>query len=164
VGLSFSADSEARLQLLLSRYAERRAALVPALAMACREFGHLSPEVMAYVAGRLDVPEADVLSAATFYSLLHRRPVGRHHVQVCVNVACYLKGADAVLEHLRRRLGIGPGEVTPDGTFSLEAVQCLASCGTAPAMQVGDRYFEEVTPERIDALIDSLRGTGGGGG
>jgi NADH-quinone oxidoreductase subunit E len=124
-----------------------------------REFGYLSREAMAYVAARLEVEPAQVLSTATFYTLLHKRPLGRHHIQVCMNVACYLKGSDHLADHLRNRLGIGFGEVTPDGMFSLEGVQCLAACGTAPAIQVGDDYHEDMTPAKVDALLEKLRRT-----
>jgi hypothetical protein len=98
-----------------------------------------------------------MMAVATFYTMLRKKPVGRHHLQVCVNVACYLKGANVLVAHLERRLGIGLGEATPDGLFSLEGVQCLAACGTAPALQVDDTYFEEMTVEKMDALIDRLR-------
>jgi NADH-quinone oxidoreductase subunit E len=155
--LAFSAETESRFQSLLARYPNRQAALIPTLVLAVREFGYLSREAMEYVAGRLDVPPAQVLSTATFYTLLHKRPLGRFHIQVCTNVACYLKGADHLADHLKRRLGIGFGEVTTDGLFSLEGVQCLAACGTAPAIQVNDDYHEQMTPEKVDALLDALR-------
>ncbi|HOI10171.1 MAG TPA: NAD(P)H-dependent oxidoreductase subunit E [Myxococcota bacterium] len=155
--LAFSADAESRFQKLLARYPNRQAALIPTLVLAVREFGYLSREAMAYVAARLEVEPAQVLSTATFYTLLHKRPLGRHHIQVCMNVACYLKGSDHLAEHLRHRLGIGFGEVTSDGMFSLEGVQCLAACGTAPAIQVNDDYHEDMTPAKVDALLDQLR-------
>lgn len=157
MALEFSPENEARFQALLGRYPDRRAALIPALILANREFGYLSREAMEYVASRLQVPESYVLNTATFYTLLHKHPVGRYHIQVCVNVSCYLRGADHLGDHLKRVLGIGFGEVTPDGLFSLEGVQCLASCGTAPAIQVNDDYHEEMTIEKVDRLIDDLR-------
>jgi NADH-quinone oxidoreductase subunit E len=159
MAIAFSPEGEGHFQDLLRRYPERQAALIPVLHLAIREFGWLSRDAMEYVAARLGVPEAQVLNTATFYTLLRKRPVGRHHLQVCVNVACYLKGADRLVEHLRRRLGIDLGGVTPDGLFSLEGVQCLAACGTAPAIQVNDDYFEDVTIEKLDALLDRLAAT-----
>lgn len=155
--LAFSAETESRFQSLLARYPNRQAALIPTLLLAVREFGYLSREAMEYVAGRLEVPPALVLSSATFYTLLHKRPLGRFHIQICVNVACYLKEADHLADHLKRRLRIGFGEVTSDGLFSLEGVQCLASCGTAPVIQVNGDYHELMTPEKVDALLDALR-------
>lgn len=166
MALAFSPEAEARFQRLLTRYPERRAALIPTLVIANREFGWLSREVQQYVASRLDLPESFVLNTATFYTMLRKKPVGKHHVQVCINVACYLKGANALVAHLEKRLGIGLGETTPDGLFSLEGVQCLAACGTAPAIQVDDTYHENMTIEKLDALIDRLAaedpGTAGG--
>ncbi|NOZ01294.1 MAG: NAD(P)H-dependent oxidoreductase subunit E [Deltaproteobacteria bacterium] len=160
--LAFTAESEEKFKALLGRYPNRQAALIPTLVIADREFGYLSREVMEYVAERLDLPKTYVLNTATFYTLLHKQPVGRYHVQVCVNVSCYLNGADHIADHLKRKLGIGFGEITEDGLFSLEGVQCLASCGTAPAIQVNDDYHENMTPEKADQLIDSLRQAGGG--
>lgn len=157
MALCFCADNEARFQALLSRYPDRRAALIPALILANREFGYLSREAMEYVASRLGIPESYVLNTATFYTLLRKHPVGRFHIQVCVNVSCYLRGADRIADHLKRVLGIGFGEVTRDGLFSLEGVQCLASCGTAPVIQVNDDYHECMTVEKADQLLDSLR-------
>jgi len=158
---AFSEESEKRFQGLLGRYPNRRAALIPTLVIANREFGYLSREAMEYVAGRLELPRSFVLNTATFYTMLHKQPVGRYHIQVCVNVACYLMGSDHIADHLKRRLGIGFDEVTSDGLFSLEGVQCLASCGTAPAIQVNDDYHENMTVQKADELIDSLRQAGG---
>jgi NADH-quinone oxidoreductase subunit E len=157
MALAFSPEAEREFERVVRRYPNRRAALIPILGLADREFGYLSREAMEYVAARLELPPAWVLQTATFYTMLRKRPTGRFHVQVCVNVACYLKGADALVEHLQKRLGIGMGEVTADGLFSLEGVQCLASCGTAPALQVNGDYHEGMTVEALDALLDSLR-------
>ena len=157
MGLAFSPESETRFQRLLGRYPNRQAALIPTLVIANREFGYLSRETMEYVASRLGLPESYVLNTATFYTMLRKRPVGKHHLQVCTNVACYLRGADQLGDHLKQRLGIGFGETTPDGVFSLEGVQCLATCGSAPAIQVNDAYFEDMTLEKVDALLESLR-------
>ena len=162
MAVAFSPEAEARFQELLGRYPDRKAALIPTLIIANREFGYLSKEAMEYVAKRLDLPGSHVINTATFYTLLHKQPVGRYHIQVCVNVACYLRGADGLVEHIRKKLGISFGEVTPDGMFSLEGVQCLASCGTAPTIQVNDDYHEQMTPEKLDHLIESLRAKGGG--
>jgi NADH-quinone oxidoreductase E subunit len=159
---AFSTEGEARLKKLLGRYPDKRAALIPVLHLASREFGFLSREAMEYVAGRLGLPESYVLNTATFYTMLPKRPLGRFHVQVCVNVACHLRGADGIVEHLKRRLGIGPGEMTEDRMFSLEGVQCLAACGTAPAMQVNDDYYEDLTLAKVDEILDALRSSAGG--
>lgn len=162
MNLAFSSDAEKRLQELLGRYPNRQAAVIPALHLAVREFGYLSPEAMDLVARRLEVPQSLVLGTATFYTMLHKRPVGRYHIQVCMNVACYLKGSDNLANQLKDRLGIGFGEVTPDGMFSLEGVQCLAACGMAPVIQVNKDYHEDMTPAKVDALLDQLRSVPGG--
>jgi NADH-quinone oxidoreductase E subunit len=157
MALAFTPEAEREFERILHRYPNRRAALIPVLTLADHQFGYLSREAMEYVAGRLELPTAWVLNTATFYTMLRKRPTGRFHLQVCVNVACYLKGADALVEHLRQRLGIGFGEITPDGLFSIEGVQCLASCGTAPTIQVNDEYHESMTVPKMDALLETLR-------
>ena len=157
MALAFSPDTERAFDRIVRRYPNLRAALIPTLFLADREFGYLSREAMEYVARRLELPPSWVLNTATFYTMLCKRPTGRNHIQVCVNVACYLRGADQLGDHLKKQLGIGFGEVTADGLFSLEGVQCLAACGTAPAMQVNDVYHEDMTIQKVDALIESLR-------
>ncbi|HOU54167.1 MAG TPA: NAD(P)H-dependent oxidoreductase subunit E [Myxococcota bacterium] len=157
MALEFSAEREREFQEVVARYPDRQAALIPVLYLADREFGFLSPEAMEYVARRLDLPLTRVVNTASFYTMLRKRQTGRFHIQVCVNVACHLRGADGLLRHLERRLGISPGEITPDGLFSLEGVQCLAACGNAPALQVNYEYHEGMTEEAVDRLIDRLR-------
>ncbi len=157
MALAFNEENERRLAQLLSRYPTRQAALIPALYLAQEQWGYLSDEVMAYVAERLDLPKAYVINTATFYTLLRKRPVGRYLIQVCRNVSCYLRGSDDVLAALQEHLGIRPGETTPDGLFTLEEVECLASCGTAPALQVNLRYHENMTPQSAIELVERLR-------
>jgi len=141
---------------LLSRYPETNAALLPVLDLAQRANGYLSVEVMDSVADHLKLPATKVYEVATFYTMLHKKPVGQYHIQVCTNIACSLMGAETIYEYLKKRLAIDKGEVTKDGRFSLEEVECLASCGTAPMMQINDDYFEELTPEKIDRILDDL--------
>ena len=159
--VAFTPDREQRFQDLLGRYPTKMAALVPTLYLAQEQWGHLSLEVMKYVAERLELPVSQVLNTATFYTLLYKRPVGRYVIQVCTNVSCYLRGCDAILNALRDKLGIEPGETTPDGLFTLEEVECIASCGTAPALQVNLEYHENMTPEAAVALVDELRARAG---
>ena len=104
----------------------------------------------------MELSPALVASVASFYSMLYRRPVGQHTIQVCTNVSCSLAGAQPLLEYLSQKLGIEPGETSPDGRFSLLEVECLGSCGTAPAMQVNDAYYENLTEARIDEILASL--------
>lgn len=156
MGLAFSSEAEQRIDALVARYPERQAALIPVLWLAQREFGYLSTEVMQLIAGRLDLPEAKVIHTATFYSMFHKRPVGRYHLQLCKTLSCYLRHSDSLVERIADKLGIGPGETTPDKLFTLELVECLAACGTAPVVQVNEDYYESLTPDKLDKLLDEL--------
>lgn len=158
MALSFSSEAERRIGDILGRYPEehRMAALIPVLDLAQAEFGYLTAEAMDLVARRLDVPPSQVLNTATFYTMLRKKPVGTHHVQVCTNVSCWLCGCDDLVRHIEKRLGIALGETTADRKFTLEGVQCLGSCGTAPVIQVNDDYYEDMTLEKVDELLDRL--------
>ena len=136
---------------------KRKAALLPALHLAQDELGWLSDAAMAYVGSLLDVPPVRVREVATFYTMYHLEPVGKHHIGVCNSVSCWAMGSEKILAHCTQRLGIRPGETTRDGKFSLEEVACLASCGTAPAVLVDNfTYAENVTPESLDRLLEEL--------
>jgi NADH-quinone oxidoreductase subunit E len=141
---------------LIARYPLKRSAMVPLLLYAQDEVGCVSDEVIAEVARRVDVRPIEVTEVVSFYSMLHRHPVGRYNVQVCTNISCMLRGADEIFEHCCKKLGIKNKQTTPDGLFSLEEVECLGACCGAPAMQVNYDYYENLTPEKIDALIDEL--------
>jgi NADH-quinone oxidoreductase E subunit len=135
----------------------KQARLLTALYVAQEQEGYLTPEALARVAERLAVPQADLYSVATFYSLFHTEPVGRYVIQVCRGLSCYLnEGAERLVDYVAQKLEIGVGETTADGLFTLETVQCLASCGTAPAMRVNDELYENLTTEKVDMLIDQL--------
>jgi len=136
----------------------RRSRLLTALYIAQEQEGYLSPQALKRVAERLDLPEAEVFSTASFYTLFRAEPVGQYVIQVCTGLSCYLAdGAERLVDYLERKLGVGAGETTSDGMFTLETVQCLASCGTAPAMRVNDELYENLTTEKVDMLIDQLR-------
>ncbi|MGC8839152.1 MAG: NADH-quinone oxidoreductase subunit NuoE [Anaerolineae bacterium] len=139
-----------------ARYPHPRSALMPALHIAQQELGWLPREALVQVADLLDLTPAEVLSVASFYTMYNRRPVGKYLIQVCTNVSCSLLGAEHLLEHISRKLGIGVGETTPDGLFTLVEVECLGSCGTAPVMQVNERYYEQLTAARVDEILDEL--------
>jgi NADH-quinone oxidoreductase E subunit len=129
---------------------------MPVLWLAQREFGYLSDEVMAYVANLMSLPLAWVASVASFYTMYYKRPMGRYHLQVCTSLPCALVGAERIVGCLERRLGIACGETTPSARFSLSTVECLASCGTAPMIQVNDDYHENLDEARTLELIDQL--------
>jgi len=156
MSVEFSPAARAKYEDYLTRYPIRRAAIMPTLWLAQEEFGWLSPDVMAYVAELLELPPAFVASVASFYTMYYKRPMGRHHVQVCTNLSCALRGADVIVDCLRTHLGIGVGETTGDGRFSLSEAECLGSCGTAPMMQVNDDYWENLTPERTIEIVERL--------
>lgn len=160
MSIDFSAAAESRFQGLLARYPKKEAALIPALYLAQVEHGYLTLEALEYVAKRLDMPPAEVLNTATFYTMLYKKPVGKYHVEVCTNVSCFLRGCDAIVEALQKKLGVSLGETTPDKMFTLDEVQCLAACGTAPALQVNRRFHENMTPEAAVKLVDDLRKKG----
>ena len=155
--IEFSEDAMSRYNKILSRYPQKRAAVVPVLALAQKEFGWISQEVADYVGNLMGYPASDMLSVATFYTLLRKKPVGKYHLEICRNVSCWLKGATECMNETRRALGVEAREITPDGLFSWDFTECLASCGTAPAMQVGERYFENLTPEGMGEIIEKLR-------
>jgi NADH-quinone oxidoreductase E subunit len=155
--LKFSEASEKAIAEVVARYPERRACVMPTLDIAQRQFGYVSNDVMSLVATRLEVAPELVINTATFYTMYNKRPVGRYHIQVCRNVSCYLRGSDNVLGALERNLGIRVGETTEDGLFTLSTVECLASCGTAPALQVNETFHEEMTDEKVATLVKNLR-------
>ncbi|MFT4703509.1 MAG: NADH-quinone oxidoreductase E subunit [Bradymonadia bacterium] len=154
--LTFGPDAEAEFESTLAKYPNKRAALLPVLYIAQREFKYLSPQAMEYVAERLELPPSKVLQVATFYTMYYKRPHGRHHIEVCTSVPCCMMGGYEVMRQLKERLGVEPGEVTPDGKFTYAEAECLAGCGHAPLMQINSRYHENLTPERIDAILADL--------
>ena len=155
----FSEAALAEYRALLTRYPTRRAALMPALWLAQREFGWLSLPVLEYVAELMELPLAWVTSVASFYTMYWKEPKGRWHLQVCRNLPCQLRGAIHVQRAIERRLGIRDGERTTDGRFSLEEVECLASCGTAPVLQINnEEYHEGLDVPSALALIERLAG------
>ncbi len=135
----------------------RQSMLLTALYLAQERHGYLTPEAIEEVASRLDLPLGHVFSTATFYSLFRTQPSGRFVIQVCDGLSCYLRdGADKVADYIGGKLGIRPGETSADGRVTLERVQCLASCGTAPALRVNDALYENLTPTSLDALLERL--------
>jgi NADH-quinone oxidoreductase subunit E len=152
-----TATTRERIEALKRRYPQPRSALIPALALAQDEVGYLAPEAVRDVAELFEMHPNEVFDVASFYTMLFKKPVGRHVLQVCTNISCLLSSSDAILAHLCNRLGIRPGETTSDGRFTLMEVECLASCDTAPVIQVSNRYYHEnLTIEKLDRLIDDL--------
>jgi NADH-quinone oxidoreductase E subunit len=155
--VSFGPRAMAEYNEILKRYPERRAALMPVLWLAQREFGWISPSAQTYVAGLMDLPQAWVEGVVSFYTMYWRRPMGRSHIAVCTNLSCYLRGAEDVYDAVCKRTGISAGEVSADGKWSVERAECLGSCDTAPMLQLNnDRYVENLTVESVVSLIDGL--------
>jgi NADH-quinone oxidoreductase subunit E len=157
--MTFSAQLEARLAKLLKSYPEgrQRAAMVPMLLYAQDEVGHISEELIEEVARRVGVTALQVNEVLSYYSMLHRQPMGKYHVQICTNISCLLHDGDKLWEHTCKKLGIGHKEVTGDGQISIEEVECMGACSWAPAVQVNYDFHHFVTPEKLDQLLDDLR-------
>jgi NADH-quinone oxidoreductase subunit E len=156
MAVGFSEQALKDYERIVARYPSRRAAVMPVLWLAQREFGWLSTEVMDYVARLMGFPLAWISGVASFYTMFYKKPIGRHHLQVCTNVSCMLRGSDRIVRTIEERLGIGLGQTTRDGKFTLDEVECLASCGTAPMMQVNADYHENLDRERTLELLDRL--------
>ena len=153
---AFTDTARRELEAILARYPDKEAAILPALHLAQREFGYVSDEAIVCVATLLGFTPARIEGVATFYTMYNRKPVGKYHLQICRNLSCSLLGAEHLIEHVSKKLGIRPGETTPDGKFTLSRVECLGSCGTAPVLQLNDDYHEDLNEEKIDALLDRL--------
>jgi NADH-quinone oxidoreductase subunit E len=153
----FSPALAARFDKLVTLYPVRRSALIPMLLYAQDEIGYVSDAVIAEVAERIGIRENDVQSVLSYYSMLRTKPAGKYNVQVCTNISCMLRDGYGILEHCKKRLGVDHKGVTPDGLFSLEEVECIGACCWAPAIQVNYDFYEELTPEKMDQVLDDYR-------
>ena len=150
------AESEIDREIAKYPPEQKQAAVMAALSIAQREKGWLSEDTLDYVARRLEIPSIRVAEVATFYSMYDLAPVGRHKICLCTNISCMLRGSDGIMEYIENKLHIKPGQTTGDGRFTLKEVECLAACGGAPMMQVDDDYYENLTPQRVDAILDAM--------
>jgi NADH-quinone oxidoreductase subunit E len=156
-----TAETVAEIERARERYPRAQSAILPALWAVQHQVGHLAPDAMTEVAALLDVTPSEVEAVSTFYSMYFQRPHGRHEVIVCINVSCALRGADDIVAHLERSLGCPSGGTTADGEFTwASTVECLGACGGAPAMQLDHRFEENLTPERVDAILAQARDGG----
>jgi NADH-quinone oxidoreductase E subunit len=149
-----SEQAKQRMRNLASRYPVARSAVMPALYIAQQEEGYITQEALQAVAEAIGITVDDVESVATFYTMYYQQPPGRKVIKVCTSISCYLRNCDGLVRHLEQRLGIKRGETTADGNYTLMTTECLASCGTAPVLQVNNEFVENVTPEMVDALIE----------
>jgi NADH-quinone oxidoreductase E subunit len=157
MALEFSPEAYRQFEATVARYPKKEAAILPVLCLAQREFGYLGPEAIAYVAQLMGQSPARVSGVVSFYTMLNTKPIGRHHIQVCRTLSCALRGAEQLTGFLKKTLGIEVGETTADGRFTLSEVECLASCGTAPMMQINDNYYENLTDEKVTEILASLK-------
>ena len=155
--MRFSDEFEQRFAEMITHYPTKRSALVPTLLYAQDEVGHLSDGVIAELAKRLDLTELEVRNVISYYSMLTTKPRGKYNVQVCTNIACMLRGGEELLDHCKKRFGIGHKGTTPDGLFSLEEVECIGGCSWAPAVQVNYDFHENLTPEKMDAVLEEYK-------
>ena len=142
---------------IIAHYPIKRSAIVPLLLFAQDEIGYVSDEAIEEIAQRVGVRPIEVVEDISYYSMLHRQPIGKYNFQVCTNISCMLRGGEEVFQHCAKKLGIGHKQTTLDGMFSLEEVECLGACCGAPAMQVNYDYCENLTPEKVDELIEELK-------
>jgi NADH-quinone oxidoreductase subunit E len=153
----FSPATAARFDRLVTLYPVKRSALVPMLLYAQDEVGYISDAVIAEIAHRIGITELDVRNVLSYYSMLRTKPAGKYNVQVCTNISCMLRDGYGIMEHCKKRLGIGHKETTPDGLFSLEEVECIGACCWAPAVQINYDFYDELTPEKMDQILDDYK-------
>ncbi|HET6226419.1 MAG TPA: NADH-quinone oxidoreductase subunit NuoE [Bacteroidia bacterium] len=161
--IKFNEETLALVNKIIKRYPEgkHKSALLPILHIAQAEFGGwLSPETMDYVASILKIKPVEVYEVASFYSMYNLKPVGKCLLEVCRTSSCWARGAEDVVKHLEKKLGIKEGQTTADGMFTIKTVECLGSCGTAPMMQVGASYHENLTLEKVNTILDDYRSKG----
>jgi len=155
--MRFSDQLEERFADMITHYPTKRAVLVPMLLYVQDEVGALTDDVIHEMAQRVDLTDLEVRNVISYYSMMRTHPIGKYNLQICTNVSCLLRGADDLFDHCKKKLGIGHKESTPDGLFHLEEVECIGACSWAPAMQVNYDYHENLTPEKIDELIEGIK-------
>lgn len=152
---TFTSEELQSITALKAKYPDPKAAIMPVMWMAQKKWGWLSEDVMQEVARVMELPYAHVLGVASFYTMYFKKPMGKHHVQVCTNVSCMLRGGEALYAHAKERLGIGHNQATADGMFSLEEVECMGACGGAPMIAINETFYENASVEQLNALLDS---------
>ena len=146
-----------KIQALIGKYPKKRSALIPSLQLAQDEVGYLSLDAVREVARIFELPPNEVYEVASFYTMLYKKPVGRYVIQVCTNISCLLRNSDGIMSHVQAKLGIRPGETTGDKKFTLMEVEWLAACDAAPAAQINEDYYENLTQDKLDRILDNLK-------
>jgi NADH-quinone oxidoreductase E subunit len=155
-----TSQTEEKLTKLLQAYPDKHAACIPALYLAQDELGWVPDDAITWVSEKLSMSKSMVEGVATFYTMFNKKEIGKYHLELCTNISCSLCGGEQILEAFEKALGIKAGETTSDGMFTLHEVECLATCGMGPALQVGDRIFESITPEKVPEIIKELKEKG----
>ena len=153
-------DTVKKIKATVPIYPQRRSCILPALTLAYWQEGHLNDDIYREISDILDLKTVDVASAASFYTMFPKAPVGKYYIQVCHNISCARLGADSLIDYLTQKLGVKLGETTEDGLFTVVTVECLGSCTTAPMMQINDDYYENLTREKVDQILEDLRKQG----
>ncbi|GAA4437793.1 NAD(P)H-dependent oxidoreductase subunit E [Ravibacter arvi] len=158
--IEFSPENLEKAREIIARYPEgkQKSALIPLLHVVQKQWGWVSPEAMDYIATMLSIQPIEVYEVATFYTMFHLEPVGKHVIEYCRTGPCCLMGGEKVYDHLKQRLGIETGQTTADGRFTLKEVECLAACGWGPVFQIREKYYMNLTNEKVDQIIDELSG------
>src|SRR5918999_3827905 len=157
MAVEFSPEAYKKFEEIIARYPRKEAAMLPVLYLVQREFGHIGPEAIDYVARLMGQSPARVYGVVSFYTMFNMKPIGRHHIQVCRTLSCALGGAEKITDFIKKKLAIELGQTTADGRFTLSEVECLASCGTAPMMQINDDYYENLNKEKVTEILDGLK-------
>jgi NADH-quinone oxidoreductase E subunit len=153
----FSEDNLQKIDVILKKYPVKKPAVMPVLYLAQEQNGFISNEVIKEVSNVLEMTAEDVLGVVTFYTMYHQKEMGKYHIQVCTNVSCMLRGGYDLYDKVKEKLGIENMQVTDDKIFSLEEVECMGSCGTAPMIAVNEDYYENLTKEKVVEILDSLK-------
>jgi len=153
-------SSIAEIKSKMVKYPHRKSAVLPALTVAFKQVGYLSDDIYDEISQIIEIPVLEIAEAATFYTMFPKEPVGKYLIQVCHNISCALLGADSLIGYLETKLGIKKGETTSDKLFTLISVECLGSCASAPMMQINDKYYEFLTREKVDKILEELKKQG----
>lgn len=155
--IKFNEEELAKVENLKRKYPQKQAALMGVLWLAQNKFGWISKDVMKYVSELLDIPLSTVEGVVSFYTMYHKKKPGKYHVQVCTNVSCMLRGGQEIFNHISKKLDIKNNETTSDGMFSLEEVECMGACGGAPMIAINEDFYENLSIEKVDEILDSLK-------
>lgn len=156
MSFSISPEGEKKVSELKAKYPQPQSAVMPILYLVQEEHGHISDAAVDWISEQVGISPAHVMELVTFYTMYRKEPLGKYHIQVCRTLSCGLCGAKKLMEYLHERLGVEPKQVTKDGMFSYEHVECLGSCGTAPMCEINDTYFENLTPEKLKSVLDDI--------